>query len=281
MNTRTVIACALMLAVAGTCAAQPGETIAPPQTPGVAIPAGEAPATLARDLVPPPTPTHHNASKGLSSWITYTHPDCCGPLGSHGLIQTELFARVGASMPLGGAILQDRLDTGWLFQGGGRTLIFDADELRAWTFDIGITNIWNNGQGNQVPFVETGVAVTVRDMNRTYVNAGFGREYYLLGSARSCDSHLRVGWDVGGHYGTARLGLNDRNRFPGNFRRVTSWEWGPYVALHADAEIQYGAVTFINGLRLEWNENFINRLLAGFDNDLNNLNLVFNFGVRY
>lgn len=221
MSAKLVFPSALVLA-ALTCyaafaqappATNGTEAIAPaPTTTPETAPAAESPA-------PAPEPT------GLSRWITYACPDCCGPVGGDGPIKDELYIRTGPSLPVAGPIFGHVLTTGWDVQGGGRTLFFNPDRDRAWTVDLSINSIWNDGQhadrkfplfllvqplpavANATPdvFRANGILGTLRNMNRTSVNLALGREWFLMGNAASCacgGPNWRVGIDGGGAYGT-------------------------------------------------------------------------------
>src|SRR5437764_388924 len=50
--------------------------------------------------------------------------------------------------------------------------------------------------------------VTMRELNETFFNLGGGRDWWIWGSANSCDGPLwRLGFDVGGRYGSGRVRL--------------------------------------------------------------------------
>src|SRR5262249_28040476 len=157
------------------------------------------------------------ASPGLSDWITYRRPDCCGPLGGDGPVQSETYFRAGASLPIEGAFFGHTLETGWMVQGGGRVLFFEPPQENAWTIDLSVSNVYNHGQRNDFPSFLTFVnvpanttnpitgqpnppitlhnfPVTVHALNRTFANAAFGRELYLWGAANTNDVTCRVGW---------------------------------------------------------------------------------------
>jgi hypothetical protein len=82
----------------------------------------------------------------LSHYITYQRADCCGPIGGDGTVQMELYARAGAAFLLGDSAFSRALQTGWMIEGGGRTLFYDQEMDAAWTVDLGLSNTWNHGE---------------------------------------------------------------------------------------------------------------------------------------
>lgn len=243
--------------------------------------------------LPPPGATGTFAAPGLSNWITYQRPGCCGPLGSDGPIQAETYVRSGASLPIEGAYFGHTLETGWIVQGGARALFFDPPQENAWTVDFSVSNIYNHGQRSDLPsflpFIKvpantTNVVgqanppitlfnfpVTVHALNRTFANAAFGREYYLWGAANSDDVTCRVGWDVGGRWGSASLQLNE-------IQHRTDVVGGVFFAVHTDAEIPWGKNLLTTGFRLEWDYTWSHIL---HEADVQDLNIMVTLGVRY
>src|SRR5262249_58975309 len=88
--------------------------------------------------------------------------------------------------------------------------------------------------------IDPGVpGVTVRDMNRTFVNLGFGREWYL-DPANTCGLRWRAGFDVGGRYGVNNVEFQE-------IRHRTDTIGGLYAALHTDVECPCGGLAFLLG----------------------------------
>ena len=159
---------------------------------------------------------------GPSSYRTYEQTPgspCCCPIGSNGPIRVELFTNTGRSR-VDGELIAHSLDTGWLVEGGGRTLFFNQDATATWNIDLGLSYVWNHGAHPlQTPFPartvtttdEFGITtesivsdkVTVDNVYRTYVSIGGGREWYLMGSDGGCGSNWVVGVDGGFRYGCA------------------------------------------------------------------------------
>jgi hypothetical protein len=261
----------------------------------------QTPALLASDSGPalrdqpmppadlPPLGLASAAPSGLSDWITYTRPDCCGPIGGDGPIESETYFRAGPSLPIEGPLFGHTLETGWLVQGGARILFFDPPQESAWTLDFSVSNIYNHGQRSDfpviLPFVNvpsnnpivttpttlTNFPVTVHALNRTFVNAAFGRELYLWGAANTNETTCRVGWDLGGRYGTQKLDLNE-------LRHRTGVTGGVTFSAHTDAEIPWGKVLLLGGLRLEWDYIWSDVV---HNADIQDLNILLTAGVRF
>src|SRR5262249_52761308 len=104
------------------------------------------------EVVPPPAAAEA-VHLSPSGYITYKEPGCCEPIGGHGRIMMELYTRTGPTFIAGGGILEDRVATGWLIEGGGRSLFFNAPETKAWTVDLSISYDFNSGRANQNPFI--------------------------------------------------------------------------------------------------------------------------------
>jgi len=242
---------------------------------------------------PPAANTSTHGPAKLSSWIIGTDCDCCGELGDHMPIKNELFIRSGFSFIGGSGQLADSLDTGWMIEGGGRVLCFNGRGDMAWTLEGSLSNIHNSGTNPppQVTFLnipasdsqgglilQPTVVTAVKALNRTFVSAGVGQEWYMFGAAtgtRSCDNALwRVGWDVGGRYGSAKLELTD-------IRHRTDVIGAAYLALHTDIDIPWGCCVFQVGLRAEYDYTWSDVLQLQNKSDLEGYNLLFNVGVRY
>jgi hypothetical protein len=290
MNVKRVGLGALILSLVALGSAQG-------QAPNIVAPDMTKPGMMDQPLPPPDLPSP--ATKGtfaaptLSNWITYQRPGCCGPLGGDGPIQTETYVRSGASLPIEGAYFGHTLETGWVVQGGARVLLFDPPQENAWTVDLSVSNIYNHGQRSDlpsffpvlnVPANTTNVLgqtnppiplfnfpVTVHALNRTFVNAAFGRELYLWGAANTDDVACRVGWDLGGRYGSANLQLNE-------IQHRTDVIGGVFFAVHTDAEIPWGKVLLTAGFRLEWDYTWSDIL---HEADVQDLNILITTGVRF
>jgi hypothetical protein len=240
----------------------------------------------AQPPVTPVRPVH------LSNWITSVTPDCCGPLGGTP-ITSEIYFKLGPSFPVGGGFLNHTLEPGWDLQGGGRVLFFNRPVDAAWTVDVSVSNISNHGQHSDLstpllvevpgpinPF--TGQAgpgtleiqrVSVISLNRTFANLALGREVYLMGSGNKDGPAWRVGADVGGRWGTARIELHE-------IRHRTHTATGTFLSLHSDLEVPWGCCVFQAGVRLEWDYTWM-KILQEQDTNLQDWNLLFGVGIRF
>jgi hypothetical protein len=231
-------------------------------------------------------------ARSLSPWIVGTEPDCCGPLGDHTPLKTELYLRSGISVPFGDGQMEKSLTTGWNIDGGWRALCFNDQGNLAWTFALGLLNIHNIDSDNAPPVQLFNVRVSIGQqrvtlpqvtarvdaLNRTFVYFGSGLEYYLMGSAHGTrdggDSTWRVGFDGGGRWGTAKVEFRD-------LRHLTDTIGGVYLAAHTDYEIPCGCCTYFTGLRLEWDYTWTDILQIQNKADLMGLNVMWSVGVRY
>jgi hypothetical protein len=270
MSKKVIFFSTLVLAVLAASSVR-AQDIAPKQ--GVVEP-GQLPAPSVGEKPAPES----SLPKGLSNWITYTRPECCGPIGCNGPIGMELYMRTGPALPLGGGIFGHTLKTGWMVDGGGRSLFFNREMDAAWTIDLGVSNIHNQGQHADItvpiPTATTTTPATIRNLNRTTVNGAVGREWYLAGSADSCDQ-WRVGLDVGGRFGNATLEYHE-------FRHKVDVIGGTVLALHTDVETKCGGCcTFLFGFRIEWDYTWMDVFPAHLDADVQDINFLVTAGVRF
>jgi hypothetical protein len=237
-----------------------------------------------------------------SPWLVYPRsPCCCGPAGKCGPIGSELFIRSGPVFPLGGGIFGNFLRTGWDIEGGGRVLFFNPARDRAWTVSLSVSNIFaRTGNDNEpitlfnVP-VHTAITIpnstvttpliqnvpvlqaTVSSLNMTFVNVGFGREWYLLGSADPGAMHgcnWRIGVDGGGRWGSAMVQFNEINHH-------TDVVGGMYCAIHTDVEYPFRCGILQAGIRYEYNYIWTSILQDQNNGDFQSMNLLFQAGVRF
>ncbi len=317
MSAKLGFSGALVLSVLGVCAALGGEPSQPgtppfPPAPGAgassylpgatAVSADNAygdhagavsgtpaaaPGGNGDGLLPGPAAAASNANGGsspglLSSYITYTRPECCGPIGCDGPIMGELYVRTGPSLPFGDGILAHSLETGWEVMAGGRSLFFNKDVDRAWTVDLGISYMYNHARSDQMVLIgespggfPEGTMATPRDLNRTFGTATLGREWYLNGPANVCGWHWRAGFDAGGRLGTAKLNFQE-------IKHGTDTIYGYLVALHTDVEKPWGpCCTLFAGFRAEWDFTREDLLGPGQNANVQDVNLLMNFGVRF
>lgn len=283
MRPKTGAITTLVLTLGAALSAGAQEQTNPPSARAEDAPAGNA----APALPPPGTPA---SPAGLSPWLTYSRPDCCGPVGGNGPITYDLYARTGLTFPLGSGPIADSLQTGWAIEGGGRTLFFNTFWDVAWDVDLGLSYQYNHANHPDITFPLilpdftttptsfTPQQVYVGALHRTFVNFSLGQEYYLFKPAGACGPNLRVGWDLGGRYGTARLEVY-RAAAPHNYVRRQDVIEGLFTAIHSDVEFgSCGCCTFLAGLRLEWAHTWMD--VAPHSN-VQDVNLLGTFGVRF
>ena len=239
---------------------------------------------------------------GLSNWITYNRNGVMsGPTGNSIPIRTEVILRNGFAIPTSATTVGRTLDTGWDITGGGRLLFFNAPMDKAWTIEASISNMYNphssstsnihfplnvidptgptvivNGVSVNASFLHFGSGglpgVTVRSLNRTFVNLAPGRVWYLWGSAATPGRRWRVGVDGGGRWGTAKMELFE-------FKHRTDTIGAVFAAAYTDLEIPYGMWTFFGGVRGEWDYTWMDILQTG--SDVMTINALFTIGVRF
>lgn len=292
MKAKSVFSCAVILTVVGATLVRADPPVPPPPAPlpvgtpgagmglpGAAVPTDATlvvPAAPGDSLAAPGAQPHH----GLSDWIKYTCPDCCGPIGGDGPINTVLFVRSGVSLPVEGPIFGHTLQTGWEIEGGGRSVFFNPTLDRDWAIDLSISNIWNHGQHSDFVVAlprgpgEPDVGRSIHDLNRTYVNAGLGRDWYIWGPANACGCKWVWGIDAGGRLGSAKV---DFNAFPHKTDVIS----GVFVALHSEVEHSCGCCTFTYGFRAVWDYTWMDILTIRNDSDLMDVDLLLTAGVRF
>lgn len=281
-----------------------GNNLAP--TPDAPLPGGPGPGMAAGPAGPPP------GGYPFSDYLTYRrYGACCGPVGSHGPIAGEVYFRPGISIPLGGSLLGRTMDPGLMLQGGTRALFFTPSQDFAWTIDVGINTVWYDaGKDLTVELVGisqvvrnpiTGQALTDADglpivnfinvpvipssLNQTYVHLSLGNEVYLLGTGNTFDGEpkWRVGYDVGGRWGSAKLiapkVLRETER--DTFKHRTDVIGGWFLALHTDFEMPFKGFMIVTGLRTEIGYMWQDLLQPRNDTDLATANILFNCGLRF
>jgi hypothetical protein len=226
---------------------------------------------------------------GISEWIAYPRPcGCCGPVGKHGPIGAELYFRTGISFATGGGLVGDNATPGLWIQGGLRTLFFNRAQDAAWTVDLGLSTSWHDIQGAPTAIIRdfTRIVdstmqiipeqpVTPSSVNYTLVSLGIGRECYLWG-APDCggEPRCRVGWDGGGHYGSSKMVLYE-------IQHRTDTVGGFFLAMHGDIEVPTGCCILYAGARLEYGVLWSDILTSRNDTNVQLINLLVNFGLRY
>jgi len=297
MNVKHVGAWTLVVSMLGASVARaddppadPGEGVVQPVQYSTGGPPSQTPLVPA-DAGPPPVPQ-------VSRWIAGPTCDCCGPFTGR-TIGYEIYLRNGVSLPFGSGPIAKDLDPGWVVQGGARLLFFNPSKLGAWTIDLSVSNIFNHAMSehqvtlnnlivpnpnfisalppspsNPTSIVRPTTIVTFSRYNRTFVNAAFGREWYLWDSANSNGRMWRAGFDFGPRYGTEKLDLDQ-------LHHRTHVAGGVFIALHTDVEWPCGACIYQAGFRAEWSYTFSEILQDQNNAEVYDVLLMLNLGVRF
>lgn len=274
MRTKISLPGTLLLTLIGFCAARADDLPVPAMAPST--------RPIAAPVIGPTPPVAQGqpSTAGLSDWITYSHGDCCGPMGANGPLGYELYLRTGPSLPVSGGFLHTTISAGWELEGGGRVLFFNPDADKAWTVDVGMFYIYNNGGHPDIPFVLNGTLVNVKTLHRHGVYAALGREWWLLGSARNGCRNWRFGFDVGAQWARDRVDLNEVA--PTGFQRQGDVLGGVVLALHSDLEFPIGCCCrFQAGVRAEWDYNWMDPFGDAEKGNVADVNLLMTFGFRF
>jgi hypothetical protein len=235
-----------------------------------------------------------------SPWYT-DGPGCCGPLGRNGQIAYELHAETGPSLVFGSGEFTDRLKTGWIISGGGRTLFFNPAGSAAWTVDLGLSYTYNRGSSSDFSDVfirqpatqnaTTGAAVfhpdiltttRIRGLDRTSFNFAAGRDWFLWGPGNPGGEsawNIRAGLDVGGRWGTGHVDLVPNNAANAYSRRQGVYH-GVYVDAHINAEVPVGGWIWVSGFHVQYGYDWSN-IIPPLNGDIQNVNLLVNTGFRF
>ena len=267
---------------------------AEPAGPGVTVPADP----VAR-IAPGPGPTGLPPGAYPSPWFT-DGPGCCGPLGRNGQVAYELHVDSGPAFVFGGTPFSDRLEVGWSFGGGGRTLFFNPAGDAAWTVDIGLNYTYNRGSPRdflnvfvrQQPTTGAGGQQTfrpdvlttsrIRGLHRTAFNFAVGRDWFVWGPGNPGAENgwnLRVGSEVGGQWGTAHTDVVPDN-LPNSYTRRQKVFEGVFVGGRATVEAPLGGMVWFGGVNVQYGYQWMN-IVPPQDGDIQYLNLLLTTGVRF
>jgi hypothetical protein len=232
-------------------------------------------------------------------------PGCCGPLGG-GHLAYELYMMTGPNFIFGNGPLTDRLNTGWIVQGGNRTLFFNKANDAAWVLDLGLSYQYNRGkqeepvdlfvrqapQQNQQTGVVTPqpdllLSTNIRGFHRTAFNFAVGRDWWFWGAGAPGLEHgwnFRFGMDVGGRWGTEHvdldlLGTNSPFNTPLYARRQGVFH-GVYISGHISWEVPVGGWIWFVGLRGQYGYDWGNVVMP-LNGDIQNANLLMTTGIRF
>jgi len=249
-------------------------------------PAAPAPPAAGAPIVPAPGPFVPGPIAPANGCATgcATGPfngNCCGPVGAHGPIGQEVYLRVGATFPLGqDSALARNINAGCGGQIGGRSQFFDPAGDAAWAVDVHLHYTYNNAGGRDIVTFR-GEPVIIRDLHRTAVGVGFGRDMFLSAPgfvAGTFDANFRLGWDVGGRWGTGHVNLTPLLE-PDGYRRHHDVFGQTFAGVMGTMEMPVGAYTALGGVRVEWDYTFSDILPKG--GSFHEINTFLIMGVRY
>jgi len=272
-----------LLLLGGVRAQEPpiAASIAPPPV----LPADPAPGPVTLSVpqaVPQVGPGGYDVP-GISNWIRRETAPCCnGPVGGNSEIGQELYFRGGPTFPIGNDRLMSRnTTTGFTVGGGAQTLFYNHEFTKAWIIDTGLSEFYNSGVRNgdniSVNALRPGVVgfqdftVSVRNVRRTFVNLGVGREWFS-NPAKDTPVRWRLGIDGGGRYGTMSVRLNE-------LTHKTDVIGGAYAGAHVLCEFACWHSIINVGVRTEYSYTWSDIFQRA--SDFSEVNLMFNLGVRY
>lgn len=256
--------------------------LAPTQMPGQPLGTPVSTSSTAQDPAIPPymQPLATDTALSPSGQLT---PGCCGPMGRHGPIGTEVYLQTGPNILLSDTTFARSLQTGYGVGIAGRTLFFNRDATRDWNILIDANYIGNNGIPNNTFISNSGLPVTIRGLDRMTVGLGLGYDWFLLGSGyvgNATCNNLCVGFDGGARWGTSHVDLNVTT-IPDGYNRIQR-VFGEYFAgFRANLEIPMGGWTFLTGMRAEYTYSDLHVLPDHQNTALHGLNLMLTMGVRY
>ena len=232
-------------------------------------------------------------------------PGCCGPLGG-GHLAYELYTMTGPNLVFGNGPLTNRLKTGWVLQGGGRTLFFNTANDAAWVLDLGLSYQYNRGtQDNPAdlfirqpsqPNAQTGtvtrqpdlfLSTNLRGFHRTAFNYAVGSDWFFWGpGAPGLENgwNLRYGFEVGGRWGTEHvdldlLGTTSAFNSPLYARRQGVFQ-GFFVGGHLSWEVPIGGWIWFAGVKTQYGWDWGN-VVPPLNGEIQNLNFLMTTGFRF
>jgi len=275
--------------------------LAPAQQPGAMPPMSTLvppPSTAPTDtLAAPPTglPNQPIPGAAYSPWCGDRLPGGLD-VGGNGPITYELFFRTGPNIIADAGGFNGTLDrSGWVFQFGTRSLLFNQAADAAWVLDLGLSTTINRGRqlDRTIPVLASElrggdpsntftIPLGVRSVSRTSFNYGIGRDWFFNGPGylgQAPDTNWRFGTDVGGRYGTASVGFEPQDD-PGGYRRRQRIYHGIYLGTQLNWERNFGGWILLAGVRAEYGYTWTN-LIPPLDGDIQDVNLMLTLGVRF
>lgn len=206
------------------------------------------------------------------------------PTGRHGPIGHEIYFFTGPTIPAGAGVLGQYLNTGWLVEGGGRSLFFNPAQDRALTLRFGITFQENQGHDAAPTYSLFGMAVRTRSLYRYSGVAALGREWFRHGEGPWGEGRntLRFGFDFGARWGGQRINLDIVDDPVDNteYRHYHDIFGGSVVGAHGGFDIPFRSWVWNAGFRVEYGYNWSN-MLRGQNSNIHDINLLLMTGFRY
>jgi hypothetical protein len=177
-------------------------------------------------------------------------------------------------------VLSRNLNRGFTIQFGGRSQLFDSDGAAAWAIEPHIT--FSNNKGKEKDIITLGgEAVRISGLYRWAVGVGLGRDYFLARPGfvlDTWDMNFRLGWDVGGRWGTGHVDFSPAFEFDG-YRRNHDVFAQTFAGITGTMEMPMGAYTALFGGRVEWDYTFSDFVPRG--SGFHEINAMLMLGVRY
>jgi hypothetical protein len=139
----------------------------------------------------------------------------------------EAYVRVGSAVVIGDKAMDNVIDAGVALEGGIRSYGYNPGRTAAWTCEIGLDYLFNNGTSSDVVLIKGGLTSVNRfgqtlnlpsihryaleQLHRTAVRATVGREWYF-GTEDPEGIQYNAGVDFGGRLGWATAKLRAVSR---------------------------------------------------------------------
>jgi hypothetical protein len=265
-----------------------------------------------------PDDSNANARKPMSEWLLYPRiPGCCGPIGLNGPIGSEIFLRAGLAFPIGGGVLQHSLQDAGYVEGGARVLFYNPSMDKAWTFTLGVGDMWANSRhvvpsftllnvpvhvavpaaGTPLPpgtppqlaalvgQVAAGTPITITLPSLTASVASYNQTWLSLYGGR--EWYLRGCADCSRQEWSWRVGIDVGGRWAtekvdfNEIRHHTGIAGGVSMAGYSEVEIPYQCIIYSFGMRLQYDYLFTHILQSQNATDLQTFDLLFTAGLRF
>jgi hypothetical protein len=233
---------------------------------------------------------------------TYSRDGFSFPLGN-GIVGRQYNPGLWLQAGVRSLFFNPSADRAWTLDAGVSTVWYHSPHPPAVTVNnliVAATTQIINGQTGATTFspVATGT-VQPGALNQSMLDLALGREWYLLGTGacttgacpRCGQRSWRVGADLGGRWGTERLSLRNITGLPASIPgqtvvaaehgHLTATPGGIFISVHTDLEIPTGCCLFFVGLRTEYGWAFNDILQSQNDMNVQSINVLLNFGLKF